>query len=173
MGLPFPFTMGRRGRKKAPVQESGPWMQASVQRLSQHRAIRQDASSGVSQETFVELGTRPRRATAAGEPVAPAEREPEYRTSEEVMAMVHRGGAEGLQPSGFSPDRHTVYICGRPVQVLEESHESFKGSCQQAWNLSIFPACLNVRPESTHVSKSDFVSEDDQGEIESVAISGE
>ena len=94
-------------------------MQATADRLSQHQAIRGDASVGVTQETFIELGTRPRRAIAAGEPVAPATEEgAEFRTIEEVMAMVHRGGEEGLVASGYSPDRHTVYICGRPVQVF-------------------------------------------------------
>ena len=109
--------MGRKGRK-TPEQPSGQWMEASRQRLEGHRAIRGDATSGVTEEVFVELGTRPRRALAAGQPPVPNE-PAEYRTTEEVMAMVHRGGREGLRPSGFSPDRHTCYICGRPVQVFK------------------------------------------------------
>ena len=98
-------------------------MKASADRIGKHQAVRGDATYGVSEATFVELGTRPRRAIAAGEPVAPGANEgTEFRTSEEVMAMVHRGGEEGLLASGYSPDRHTVYICGRPVQVFEKSH---------------------------------------------------
>ena len=92
--------MGCRGKKSQPEQPSGPWMQASFERLNKHEATRQDASSGVTEEAFLELGSRPRKAIAAGEPVAPAE-PTEYRTTEEVMAMVHRGGVEGLHPSGF------------------------------------------------------------------------
>ena len=84
--------MGRQGKKTTPAQPSGPWMQASLDRLNQHRSVRGDASSGVPEETFVELGTRPRRAIAAGEPVAPAAEPAEYRTTEEVMAMIHRTG---------------------------------------------------------------------------------
>ena len=96
----FFIDMGCRGRESTPVQPSGLWMQATRERLEQHRAIRQDAASGVTEDVFVELGTRPRKAIASGEPVAPDE-QPEYRTTEEVMAMVHRGGQEGLHPSGF------------------------------------------------------------------------
>ena len=108
-------------------------MQATADRLSQHQAIRGDASVGVTQETFIELGTRPRRAIAAGEPVAPATDEgTEFRTTEEVMAMVHRGGEEGLVASGFSPGRHTVYICGRPVQVFVKYHGSLTMESHEA-----------------------------------------
>ena len=108
--------MGRRG-KKGPEQQSGPWMEAARARLRQHEEARGDATTGLSEELFVQLGTRPRRALAAGELVAPAGEPREFRCTEEVMAMVHRSGQEGLRPSGYSPDRHTVYICGRPVQV--------------------------------------------------------
>ena len=134
--------MGRRGSKNVP-QPSGPWMQASLQRLQQHQTIRQDAATGVPHNIFVELGTRDRRAIASGEPVTPDE-QPEYRTTEEVMAMVHRGGQEGLRPSGFSPDRHTVYICGRPVQVLVLTHE---GSDTASWDMgSIQERFYPLRP---------------------------
>ena len=115
--------MGRRAKRGAPEQLSGPWMQATRARLEKHLTIRQDAASGVTEDVFMGLGTRPRKAIASGEPIAPDE-QPEFRTTEEVMAMVHRGGQEGLHPSGFSPDRHTVYICGRPVQVFGKSHGS-------------------------------------------------
>ena len=60
----------------------------------------------MTEEAFLELGSRPLKAIAAGELVAPAAEPDEYRTTEEVMAMVHRGGDEGLRPSGDSPDRH-------------------------------------------------------------------
>ena len=116
-------------------------MEASLQRLQQHQTIRQDAATGVPRDIFVQLGTRDRKAIASGEPVAPDE-QPEYRTTEEVMAMVHRGGQEGLRPSGFSPDRHTVYICGRPVQVPGKSHESLTMTPHHILNLSIRPAPL-------------------------------
>ena len=141
----FFIGMGRRGKRGTPVQPSGPWMQASLQRSEQHRAIRQDAATGVPENLPVQLGTCSRRASASGEPVAPDE-QPEYRTTEGVMAMVHRGGQEGLRPSGFSPDRHTVYICGRPVQVLGKSHESLTMTPQHILNLSIRPAplCGNI-----------------------------
>ena len=130
--------MGRRGSKKStPEQPSGAWMEASLERLNKHQATRHDASSGVPEATFLELGSRPRKAIAAGELVAPAAEPAEYRTTEEVMAMVHRGGDEGLRPSGFSPDRHTVLICGRPVQVVEKSHESLTMTSQHILNLSI------------------------------------
>ena len=166
--------MGRRGKKKTgPEQESGPWMKASADRISKHQAIRGDASIGVTEETFIELGTRPRRAIAAGEPVAPAAEEgAEFRTTEEVMAMVHRGGEEGLVASGYSPDRHTVYICGRPVQVFVKSHGSLTMTSQHILNLSVCPCFPDVLPDSKHESKSDFVSEDGHREIEFVAISG-
>lgn len=129
------LSMGRRG--KTAEQESAPWMQASRDRLAEHRAIRGDAASGVDEETFVELGSRPRKAIAAGEPVAPAKEKAEWRTTEEVMAMVHRGGDEGLRASGWSPDRHTVYVCGRPVQVFRKSHESLIMTSHHILNLSI------------------------------------
>ena len=163
--------MGRRG-KKTPEQESGPWMQASADRINKQQAIRGDASAGVTEETFIELGTRPRRAIAAGEPVAPATERSEVRTTEEVMAMVHRGGQEGLVASGYSPDRHTVYICGRPVQVFVKSRGSLTMTSQHILNLSVCPCFPDVLPDSKHESKSDFVSEDGHREIEFVAISG-
>ena len=65
------FNMGRRG-KKGPEQQSGPWMEAARARLRQHEEARGDATTGLSEELFVQLGTRPRRALAAGELVAPA-----------------------------------------------------------------------------------------------------
>ena len=91
--------MGRR-RTNNPEQPSGQWMEASRQRLHEHRARRGDAASGVTEEDFIQLGTRPRKAIAAGQPPVPNE-PAEYRTTEEAMAMVHRGGQEGLRPSGF------------------------------------------------------------------------
>ena len=111
--------MGRKA-KTAPEQESGPWMEASRSRLQKHAETRREAGRGVAENEFLDLGTRPRKALAAGELVAPARERQEFRTTEEVMAMVHRSGEEGLRPSGYSPDRHTVYICGRPVQVVRE-----------------------------------------------------
>ena len=93
--------MGRRGKKSTPEQPSGAWMEASLERLNKHQAIRQDASNGVPEETFLELGTGPRKAIAAGELVAAVSEKAEYRTTEEVMAMVYRGGSEGMRPSGF------------------------------------------------------------------------
>ena len=148
-------------------------MKASAGRIGKHQAVRGDATCGVSETTFVELGTRPRRAIAAGEPVAPgANEETEFRTSEEVMAMVHRGGEEGLLASGFSPDRHTVYICGRPVQVFVKSHGSFTMTSQHILIVSVLPCFPDVLSDSKHESKSDFVGEDGHREIEFVAISG-
>ena len=111
--------MGRKA-KTAPEQKSEPWMEAARDRLQKHAESRREAGTGVAENDFLDLGTRPRKALAAGELVAPARERQEFRTSEEVMAMVHRGGEEGLRPTGFSPDRHTVYICGRPVQVFPE-----------------------------------------------------
>ena len=164
--------MGCRG-KKGPEQQSGPWMEAARARLRQHEEARGDATTGLSEELFVQLGTRPRRALAAGELVAPAAEEAtDFRTSEEVMAMVHRGGEEGLVASGYSPDRHTVYICGRPVQVFVKSHGSLTMTSQHILNLSVCPCFPDVLPDSKHESKSDFVSEDGHREIEFVAISG-
>ena len=148
-------------------------MQASHERITMHRAIPGDATHGVSEETSKELATRPLQAIAAGEPVAPgAEEGSEIRTTEEVMAMVHRGGEEGLVASGYSPDRHTVYICGRPVQVFVKSHGSLTMTSQHILNLSVCPCFPDVLPDSKHESKSDFVSEDGHREIEFVAISG-
>ena len=92
--------MGHSKKSKS-EQPFGRWMQASLERLNKHQAIRQDASSGVPEETFLELGTRPRKAIAAGELVAAVSEKAEYRTTEEVMAMVYRGGSEGMRPSGF------------------------------------------------------------------------
>ena len=148
-------------------------MQASHERITMRRAIPGDATHGVSEETFMELGTRPLRAIAAGEPVAPgAEEGSEIRTTEEVMAMVHRGGEEGIVSSGYSPDRHTVYICGRPVQVFVKSHASLTMTSQHILNLSVCPCFPDVLSDSKHESKSDSVSEDGHREIELVAISG-
>ena len=167
------LNMGRKGRKAGPLQASAPWMKASAGRIGKHQAVRGDATCGVSETTFVELGTRPRRAIAAGEPVAPgANEETEFRTSEEVMAMVHRGGEEGLLASGFSPDRHIVYICGRPVQVFVKSHGSFTMTSQHILIPPVCPCFPDVLSDSKHESKTDFVDEDGHREIEFVAISG-
>ena len=86
--------------------------------------------------------------------------------------MVHRSGEEGLVASGYSPDRHTVYICGRPVQVFVKSHGSLTMTSQHILNLSVCPCFPDVLPDSKHESKSDFVSEDGHREIEFVATSG-
>ena len=45
----------------------------------------------MTEEALLELGGRPLKAIAAGELVAPATEPDEYRTTEEMMAMVHRG----------------------------------------------------------------------------------
>ena len=148
-------------------------MQASHERITMRRAIPGDATHGVSEETSKELATRPLQAIAAGEPVAPgAEEGSEIRTTEEDTPMVHRGGEEGVVRSGYYPDRHTAYICGRPVQVFMKSHGSLTMTSQHILNLSVCPCFPYVLSDSKHESKSDVVKENGHREIELVAISG-
>ena len=81
------------------------------------RAVeRGDASTGVSRETFHELATRPMTSLAQGI-TAPRTEDDERRTPAQVAQYLHRTSAEGQLPAGFEPQRHSVVICGRPVQV--------------------------------------------------------
>ena len=54
----------------------------------------------MTEEAFLELGSRPLKAIAAGELVAPATEPDEYRITEEMMAMVHRGLQAAEKASG-------------------------------------------------------------------------
>ena len=74
---------------------------------------------GIMEKDFEELATRPLAAILEGEPIAPSEI-PVQRTPEQAQEYLYRTSAEGRMAGGFMPHRHTVVICGRPVQVISE-----------------------------------------------------
>ena len=49
----------------------------------------------------------------AGEPSAPHPR----RTLREAGLLLHRRSEDAMVATGFHPARHSVVVCGRPVQV--------------------------------------------------------
>ena len=106
----------KKGPPPGPVQESAVWQGPSHERLSLRAIERGDASTGVSREAFVELATRPLGQLAQAARASPGE-DDERRTPAQVAQYLHRFSKEGQLPAGFEPQRHSVVICGRPVQV--------------------------------------------------------
>ena len=108
----------RKGSPAPPVpQESAEWQGPSHERLSARAVEREHASTGVSRETFVELATLPLGQIAQHGVLAGPAQDDVRRTPSQVAQYLHRHSLEGQLPVGFEPQRHTVVICGRPVQV--------------------------------------------------------
>ena len=97
------------------------WMQAQRRRLEAQRDVfgafpptiedfagamylQPDALRPADPEVLRDLHSQPKRGPAA------------------AARLLHRRGPEGLLSTGFEPQRHTVIVAGRPVQVLERKH---------------------------------------------------
>ena len=107
--------MPRRGRKRGP-QEAEAWQSESHTRLSARAKSSANSGADLSYSSFERLATRPIEALASGEPIAPGEVEVR-RSGEQASRYHYRTSQEGQMAAGFEPHRHSVMICGRPVQV--------------------------------------------------------
>ena len=109
-----------RGRKKSQPDEAETWQSESFARLSARAKERAESDALLpSQSDFQMLATRPIEKLALGEPIAPGEEETR-RTAEQTAQYAFRTSQEGQMAAGFSPHRHSVTVCGRPVQVTGE-----------------------------------------------------
>ena len=117
--------MGRRG-KTNPTHEAEEWQVPSHERLSARAEERRDNAAAPSYYGFEKMATRPIAALATGEPIAPGEVEVR-RTGEQAARYHYRTSQKGQIAAGFEPQRHSVTICGRPVQVtvVRKSLECF------------------------------------------------
>ena len=108
--------MGRKGRNKAYLPEPypGAWMEETHDRLVASREATRQGRAPTLEEFDRALAT-PLQTYHKAEPVAA--NAPSVRTPDEAALLLHRRGAEGLMKSGFEPQRHSVMIEGRPVQV--------------------------------------------------------
>ena len=113
---PLRGAMPRRGRKaRAPVEHAD-WQALSHARIRARAEERADDTGGPSYEHFEKLATAPIKAIASGEPIAPGELQMQ-RTAAQTARFYHRTTREGQAAAGFDPNRYSVMICGRPVQV--------------------------------------------------------
>ena len=107
--------MPRSKKSKAP-DEAEKWQTESHARISERAKERADNAAGPSWYGFEKLATRPIAKLACAEPIA-AHEEEVRRTGEQAARYAHRTSADAQLAAGFSPHRHSVTICGRPVQV--------------------------------------------------------
>ena len=114
LGLP-PEAMPR-GRKTNPPDEAEKWQAPSFKRLSDRAKERRESRAAPTEERFDLMATRPIDKLALGEPIAPGE-EKARRSAEQTAQYAFRTSEEGQMAAGFSPHRHSVVVCGRPVQV--------------------------------------------------------
>ena len=114
--LPRPASPRAMPKKaKGPPQPAEAWQTESHGRISARAQERQDARTP-SGYGFRKMATRPIEKLAAGEPIAPDE--PQVRrTAEQTANYAFRTSTVGQTSAGYSPERHSVTICGRPVQV--------------------------------------------------------
>ena len=105
-----------RSKKSKPADEAEKWQTESHARISARAKERADNEGAPSWYGFEKLATRPIAKLACAEPIA-AHEEEARRTGEQTARYAHRTSAEAQVAAGFSPHRHSVTICGRPVQV--------------------------------------------------------
>ena len=108
--------MGRRRSTKKGPDTAEEWQSESHARLSARAKERADGDSARSFANFERLATAPIDRLATDEPIAAGQAQ-QRRTGEQAARYLLRTSAEGQMAGGFSPNRHTVIICGRPVQV--------------------------------------------------------
>ena len=106
-----------RSKSKGPPQDAEAWQRESHARISARAKERADSAAAPSYYGFEKLATRPIAALASGEPIAPGEAE-ERRAGEQAARYHFRTSQEGQMAAGFDPHRHSVVVCGRPVQVI-------------------------------------------------------
>ena len=119
--LPWPiFPRAMPKKAKGPPQPAEAWQTESHGRISARAQERQDARTP-SGYGFRKMATRPIEKLAAGEPIAPDE--PQVRrTAEQTANYAFRTSTVGQTSAGYSPERHSVTICGRPVQVTVDKN---------------------------------------------------
>ena len=105
-----------RGRRTNPPDEAEKWQAPSFKRLSDRAKERRESRAAPTEERFDLMATRPIDKLALGEPIAPGE-EKARRSAEQTAQYAFRTSEEGQMAAGFSPHRHSVVVCGRPVQV--------------------------------------------------------
>ena len=110
------FTMAPR-RKARPLQTAEEWQVPATQRLTDRAIERGHTFTGISEESWNALATRPLSRLAAAEPIA-ADEGTHPRTGTQAAMLWHRTGLEGQRPAKFAPQQSAVMVEGRPVQVV-------------------------------------------------------
>ena len=111
--------MPRKSRSSKGPQKAEEWQTESHARITARAKERADAHAAPSQYGFEKLATRPIEKLALGEPIAPGEKE-SRGTAEQTAQYAFRTSQEGQMAAGVDPHRHSVTVCGRPVQVTVE-----------------------------------------------------
>ena len=133
-----PEAMPGKSRSKKGAEEAEAWQTESHARISARAKERAANRAQPSLYGFEKLATRPIDKLALGEPIAPGEQETR-RTAEQTTQYAFRTSQEGQMAAGFSPHRHSVTVCGRPVQVTV-ARKSL--DCAFFASISVFFVCV-------------------------------
>ena len=106
-----------RRRKGKPADEAEAWQAESFGRISARAQEREAIATAPSQWGFEKLATQPMEKLAMGEASEAGERQAQ-RSAEQTAQYAFRTSKESQMAAGFDPHRHTVFVCGRPVQVM-------------------------------------------------------
>ena len=110
----MPRNRNRRGSKGPQEAEQRQW--ESHARITARATERADAKAAPSQYGSKKYGFEK---LATGAAAAPGEQE-SRRTAEEAAQCAYRTWQEDQMAAGYEPHRHSVTVCGRPVQVTTE-----------------------------------------------------
>ena len=97
-------------RRKAVPDEAEAWQAESFGRISARAQEREAIASAPSQWGFEKLATRPIEKLAMGAASEAGE--------QQAQRSVEQTAQYAFRTSGFDPHRHSVTVCGRPVQVM-------------------------------------------------------
>ena len=104
-------------KKAAPPDAAEAWQAESFGRISARAQEREAIASAPSQWGFEKLATRPIEKLAMGAASEAGEQQAQ-RSVEQTAQYAFRTSKESQMAAGFDPHRHSVTVCGRPVQVM-------------------------------------------------------
>ena len=114
---PLLFLLGSMEPEQSSINAPA-WMRSARDRLERQRAgIRTDA---LPDHAVLESALHARVQDfnmPGGEGCGELSATPPRRTMREAGLLMHRRAEDAVLASGFHPARHTVVVCGRPVQV--------------------------------------------------------
>ena len=114
------WTMAPR-RKARPLNTAEDWQVPTTRRLTDRAIERGHTFTGITQESWTALATRPLSRLASAEPIAAGEGT-KLRTGTQAAMLWHRTGLEGQRSAKFGPQSSSVMVEGRPVQVVSGIH---------------------------------------------------